>query len=163
MAHDDVVLIAVNDEQALAVGGDVLGLGNDLDAPEDQSGVIAREFVVIARRVDDLRSLARLAQQLLNDVVVSLRPVPAALQAPAVDDVAHEIDRVRIVMAQKVDQQLCLKPARPQVQIREKQSAIAMARDFFRHPISTCFQRSPEGRLAFPPQEKKNQICVAES
>src|SRR3546814_4090253 len=40
------------------------------------------------RRSSDL--LARLAQQLLDHVVVGLRAVPGFLQAPAVDDVADE-------------------------------------------------------------------------
>ena len=56
--------------------------------------IVAQELVVVAGDVDDARALARLAQQLLHDVVVRLRPVPALLQPPAVDDVADEIDRL---------------------------------------------------------------------
>ena len=48
---------------------------------------MAAELVVIARNVDDARTFARRAQDLLDDVVVRLRPVPFATDLPAVDDV----------------------------------------------------------------------------
>ena len=60
---------------------------------------------MIAGHIDDLRALAPLAQELLDDVVMRLRPVPASLQPPAVDDVADQIDLLGLVLAQKVDQQ----------------------------------------------------------
>ena len=108
VAHDDVELVAVDDEHGLAVGGLVQRVVDDFDAAEIEAGVIAREFVVIARHIDDARALARLAQQLLDDVIVRLRPVPAALQPPAVDDVADEIDRVGVVVFEEIEQQFGL-------------------------------------------------------
>ncbi len=86
--------------------------------------VVAREFVVIAGHIDHARALARLAQQLLHDVIMGLRPIPAALQAPAVDDVADEINRVGFVMAQEIQQKVRLHAARAKMQIGEEESAI---------------------------------------
>ncbi len=77
---------------------------------------------MIARQVDDARALARLAQQLLHDVVVVLRPVPARAQLPAVDDIADQIDRVGVVIAQEIEKLLGLAAARAEMHIGNKQS-----------------------------------------
>jgi len=53
--------------------------------------VLTRGFVMIARYVEYLRTLSRLAEDSLDHIVVRLRPVPPALQAPAIDDVADEV------------------------------------------------------------------------
>lgn len=70
--------------------------------------IVAQKLVVVAGNVAKLRTLAGLTQQLLHDVIVELRPVPAGLQLPAVDDVAHQIDRVSLVVAQEVEKLVCL-------------------------------------------------------
>ena len=79
--HDAVEQVAVDHQQAAAVGGGVDRLVADLDAAERMREEVARELVVVAGNEDDLRALARLAQDLLHDVVVRLRPVPARAAA----------------------------------------------------------------------------------
>ena len=76
---------------------------------------------MIARYVDDTRALARLAQKLLHDVVVMLRPVPAGLQLPAVDDVADEVDRVGVMVAEEVEQAIGLAAARAEMNVGNKE------------------------------------------
>ena len=76
-----------------------------------------QELVVIAGDIDDARALAGLAQQLLDDVVVRLRPVPGTAQPPAVDDIADEIDRLGLVMAQEIDQELRLGRLRAEMDV----------------------------------------------
>jgi hypothetical protein len=66
--------------------------------------VAARELVMVARNENHARALAGLAQQLLHDVVVGLRPEPAAAQLPAVDDVADQEQEVALDFAQEVEQ-----------------------------------------------------------
>ena len=100
----------------------------DLDAAEMDAAELAQELVVVARNVDDARALARLAQQLLHHVVVGLRPVPGRAQPPAVDDVADEVDRIRLVLAQEFQHRLRLSPLRAQMQVRDEQAAIAPRR-----------------------------------
>ncbi len=90
-------------EEAASVGGLVKGPFHDFDAAEMGAGIVAQEFVVIAGNVDDAGALAALAQKLLDDVVVLLRPVPAALQAPAIDDIADQVERLGVVIAQEVE------------------------------------------------------------
>ena len=128
MAHDDVELVAVHDEIALSVGCDVYGVAHDLDAAEGQADELARELVVVARHEDHARAMAHLAQQFLDDVVVHLRPVPAGAQPPPVDDVADQKDRVRVVVAQEIQDQMRLAAARAQMHIGQEDRAIALDR-----------------------------------
>ncbi len=133
MAHDDVELVAVRDEIALAVGGGVDGLALDLDAAERQAEELAGEFVMVARDEHHAGPPAHLAQKLLHDVVVRLRPIPARTQPPAVDDVADQVDRVRLDVPQHVENEMRLATARSQMQIREEQRAVAMVPVMFCH------------------------------
>jgi hypothetical protein len=76
VADHHVEQIAMDDQIAAAVGRHMDRLLDHVDAAEMRTVVVAQEFVVIARDVEQLRALARLAQQLLHYVVVRLRPVP---------------------------------------------------------------------------------------
>jgi hypothetical protein len=46
---------------------------------------------VIARHIDDLRAFLRLGEDGAQHVVVFLRPVEGAPQAPEIDDVADQV------------------------------------------------------------------------
>ena len=116
-------MIAVDDQIAAAVGALVHGALAHLDAAEMGAVIVAQELVVIAGHVDDAGALARLAQQLLHDVVVRLRPIPARSQLPAVDDVADEVDRLGVVVAQEVEQELRLAPLRAEMHVGDEQRA----------------------------------------
>src|SRR5437879_4047781 len=114
-------MIAVNDEVAHAVARLMDRAVDHLDAAEMRAEIVAQELVVVAGHVDDARAFARLAQELLHHVVMSLRPVPSRAQLPAVDDVADEIDGVRVVAAQEVEQPLGLAAAGAEMDIREEE------------------------------------------
>ena len=107
----------MGNEIALAVGRDMHGVGHHLDAAEMGAEIIAQEFVVVAGNVDQPLALARLAQQLLDHVVMGLRPVPAGFQLPAVDDVADEIDGVGLEVAQEGEKPLGLARLGPQMYV----------------------------------------------
>lgn len=123
VAHDEVEQIAMDHEQALAVGGLVDDLVDQRDAAELQAGEVPQEIVVIAGDVDQLRALAHLAQQLLDDVVMRLREIPAALQPPAIDDVADQIDLRRVIGAQEFQHEIGLCAARAEMQIGDEDAA----------------------------------------
>jgi hypothetical protein len=120
---DAVVQVTMRDPQLPAVGRHMHGLVHHVDAAEVVRDVFARELVVVARDEDDPRALARLAQQLLHDVVVRLRPVPAAAQLPAVDDVADEVEGLALHVAQEVEQGPGLAAGRAQMQVRDPDGA----------------------------------------
>ncbi len=120
----------MRDEEAPAVGGNVLGLGADVDAAEGKAEEVAHRLVVVAGDVGDARALARLAQHLLHHVVVRLVPVPAALQLPAVDDVADEVEVRAVGVAQEVEEPVRLAARGAEVDVRDEDRAVAQCRRF---------------------------------
>ena len=126
LRHDEIEHVAVHDQIAPAVGGLVHGMLDHLDAAEMRAVIAAQEFVVVAGDVDEPRALARLAQQLLHDVVVRLRPVPGRAQRPAVDDVADEIEGVGVVPAQEVEELVGLAAARAEMHVGDEKRAISL-------------------------------------
>ena len=92
---------------------------------------------MIARHIDDLGALARLAQHLLHEVVVRLRPVPVRLQRPAVDDVSDEIDRVGVVAAEEIQQSVGLRAASSEMDIGDEQGTKAPFGAFFTQGVTT--------------------------
>jgi hypothetical protein len=117
--------IAMGDPQPAAVGGFMDPVLRHLDAAEVVLQVLAGEFIVVAGDEDHARALACLAQQLLHHVVVGLRPVPAAPQLPAIDDVAHQEQLLAVHAAQKVQQRLRLAARRAEVDVGNPHAAKA--------------------------------------
>jgi hypothetical protein len=70
-------------------------------AAEAQVQEVPEVLVVIAGNVDELGSLAGLAQQLLDHVVVELVPVPRLAQRPVVDEVADDVELVGLGLRRK--------------------------------------------------------------
>ena len=97
---------------------------------------------MIAGDVDDLGALARLAQHLLHEVVMRLRPVPARLQRPAVDDIADQIDGVCVVSFEEVQQAVGLRAAGSEMHVGDKQGAKTPVRAVFAYRV-TSHTRAP--------------------
>ena len=89
----------------------------DLDTAEMGAAIISQGGIVIARDIDDLRSLARLAQQLLHNVIMRLRPVPVALEPPAIKNISNEIDLVGFAIFEEFKQLFGFAAARPQMNV----------------------------------------------
>ena len=51
--HEAVELVAVNDQQLAAVGGQVDRLGQDFDPAKVEADIVAESFVVTAGDIDD--------------------------------------------------------------------------------------------------------------
>ncbi len=98
-------------------------LGADVDSAEGQAEELPHRLVVVAGDVSDARALARLAQDLLDHVVVVLVPEPAALQLPAVDDVAYEIQVAAVGVAQEIEQARGLAARRTKVDVGNEDGA----------------------------------------
>src|SRR5258708_3166536 len=82
---------------------------------------------MVTGNIDDARSLARLAQQLLHDVVMTLRPIPGFSQTPAVDDVTNKVEDLGLVVAQEVDEEIGLATARAEMNVRYPDRTITPA------------------------------------
>ena len=94
-------------------------------AAEPAAGKIPEILVMIAGDIDHPGALARLAQQFLDDVIVQLVPLPVFLQRPVVDDVADQVQRVRLGDTQEIQQQFRLRPPCAQVKIGNPDGAVA--------------------------------------
>jgi hypothetical protein len=114
---DAVELVAVADQQTLAVGRRVDDLALDGNAAEHQAHVAAQRFVVVPWNVDDLGAVAGLAHDCLHHATLALVPVGRFAQPPAVDHVADQVEPLAAGRAEEVEQELGLAPARAQVQV----------------------------------------------
>ena len=99
----------------------------DLDAAEMHARVVAQSFVVIAGNENEASALAYLAHQLLEYVVVRLRPMGTAPDLPEIDDVTDEIDDVGVAVPEEVEQPLGLCRPRAEVYVRDEQRSHAQS------------------------------------
>jgi len=114
----------VHDDIALAVGRFVNGLQLDLDAAKALPRILTQSVVVVAGNEYDARALAHLAEDLLQDIIVGLGPDRAAANTPEVDDVADKVDRIGVMLTQKIEQQLRITGRCAEMDVRYKQRSI---------------------------------------
>src|SRR5215467_1055106 len=143
LGHYEVEMIAMDDQVAAAVGAIMDEALCNLDAAEMGAVVLTQKLVVIARHVDHAGAFARLTQQLLDDIVMSLGPIPSRSQAPTVDDVADQVDGIGVVMAQKVEKKVRLAPACAKMDVRNEEGA-KVPQATFSHAVHLMFAESPQ-------------------
>src|SRR5690606_36803181 len=119
-----VEAVPVHDPEFAIVRRDMDCFVEHFDAAEEVPHEAPRELVVVAGDEDDPGPLARLAQQLLDHVIVRLGPVPLASQLPAVDDVADQVQVLAGGKAEEVQQGFGLATRRAQVQVRDPDAAV---------------------------------------
>ena len=107
-----------------AVGGFVDHLAFDANAAHRHAEIIAGAFIVVAGNEDHLGAALGPAQNLLHQVGMRRRPVPAALQAPAIDDVADEIEGFEFHTAEKSKKGLGLASPRAQMNVGNPERSI---------------------------------------
>ena len=105
MDHHSVEGIAVDHQQAAAIGGDVHRLVDQFDPAESQPGIVAQHLVVVAGNEHHPGAAMRHLEDAAQHLVVGIGPEPALFQPPAVDDVAHQIERLALDRAQEIGQQ----------------------------------------------------------
>ena len=98
-----VELMPVNDEVTFAIRRGVNHALHQFHGAETHADKFFQKFVVIAVDQSDLRVLAILAQQFLDQNIVFLRPKPFATQLPAVDEIADDIEVLAFRIAQKIE------------------------------------------------------------
>lgn len=137
VVHHAVEEIAVSDPEPSAIGSDVDGILDHVDVTEGETYELSQQLIVIAGNVDDARALAREAQELLDDVVMRLGPVPAVAQLPAVEDVADQIERVGPVRSQEIEEIVSLATWRTEVDVRYPDRPVMMALVALGHQLSS--------------------------
>ena len=121
--HHRIIFIAVAHQQAAAIGGGVDGLQRDLHPAKGEAGIGAQHLVVIAGDIDDARALGRQLEHAAHHIIVALRPVPAALQLPAIDDVPHQIEGVGLDGLEEIEQQIGIAARRAEVDVGNPHAA----------------------------------------
>ena len=121
---DGVELVAVDDQEAAAVGGLVDRLAEDGDPAEPVADEITKALVMIPRHQDDAGALAGLAQDLLDDVVVRLVPVPGLAHPPDVENVADQVQVVGLGVPQEVQEKVGLAAAGAQMDVGNPDGAV---------------------------------------
>ena len=124
---DNVVeLVAMENEIAEAGGTSINRLAHHSDMTKPVPGEIAEILVVVSGNENHFRTLARLAHDFLDHVVVQLVPIPFLAQRPAVDNVAHEIEPFALGFAQEIKQRRGLGAARAEMEIRDKNRPVVV-------------------------------------
>jgi hypothetical protein len=123
VAGDLVELVAMDQQEAPAIGGDMLDLVDQLDVAEGDAGVLAQRLVMVAGHEHHPAALARPPKHLLDHGVLGRRPVDAALHGPEIDDIPHQVEVVRLVVAQEVEQAVGLASAGTQMHIGDEDGA----------------------------------------
>ena len=130
IARDLVELVAVDQQIAPSVGGDMHVIALDPDVAERGADVLARGLIVIAGHEHDVHALARVTQDLLHQRVLRGRPVhAAAAHRPEIDDVAEQKQVLGLVGFEKLEQPLRLAGARPQVHVGDEDRPHALRGD----------------------------------
>lgn len=86
-----------------------------------------QKLVVVAGNINDFCSLAAFAEELLNDVVVLLRPVDAAPQRPDVNQIPDQVECVELRIAQELEQGGGLASPRAEVNVGNPAGAVSRA------------------------------------
>ncbi len=86
-----------------------------------------QKLVVVAGNINDFCSLAAFAEELLNDVVVLLRPVDAAPQRPDVNQIPDQVKSIELRIAQEFEQGGGLASPRAEVNVGNPAGAVSRA------------------------------------
>ena len=100
--------------------------------------------------IDQARAFPRLAKQLLDHVIVRLRPVPGAPELPTVNDIADQINHVSLMISQEVEYSVSLAAPGPKMQIGQKQCAILTCCLTFHHNPIVHFAPAMHAKWQIP-------------
>ena len=82
------------------------------------------QLIVISRNINYASTLASLAQDFLDYVVMLLRPIDSPAQRPDIDQITHNVERLEVVLAKKIEQGCGIAAARAQMRIGDPAGAI---------------------------------------
>src|SRR5207248_7048712 len=81
-------------------------------------------LIVISRNINYASTLASLAQDFLDYVVMLLRPIDSPVQRPDIDQITHNIERLEVVLAKKIEQCCGIAAARAQMHVGDPAGAV---------------------------------------
>jgi hypothetical protein len=112
-------------KQPAAVRSEVNGVPLERHAPVVALKAV-QEIVVVSDDIDDLCAFSPFAQQLLNHVIVFLRPIDRPPQRPYVDQVPDDIERFELRLTQESQEGRRLAPSRPQMHVGNPTGSVVL-------------------------------------
>ena len=82
------------------------------------------QLIVISRNINYASTLAGLAQNFLDDVVMFLRPINSTAERPDIDKIAHNIERLEIILAKKIEQCCGVAATSAQMRVGDENAAV---------------------------------------
>jgi hypothetical protein len=119
-------------QQLAAIRCYMHGLQFHLNAAKIQTRIGPQRFIMIARNINHPGAMLGFFEYPANHIIMARMPIPRAFQAPAVDDVADQIECIAIGMLEKIHQHVRIAAGRTQMNVRNPDRAI---RRFARHDI----------------------------
>lgn len=126
-----IKLMSVNHQVVPAVGRGVHHALHQPDASKSNPKKLLEKFIVIAADECHLRVLSILPQQLLDQHIIFIGPIPLAPQLPAIYEIAHNVQVVAVGVPQEFEKLANLRMPRPKVDIRNPDCPIVR---YFVHP-----------------------------
>src|SRR5258706_8896422 len=121
MPDDHVEAIAMEDEVALPVRGRMERPFDNFNTVKIDAVVAAKDLVMIARDVDDSPTGPRFTDQVLNNGVVSRRPV-GSKRSPVVEYIPHQVYDICFMAPQEIEKTVRTAPLRAKMCVGEKQA-----------------------------------------
>ncbi len=72
---------------------------------------------MVSRDVNHARAFAGFAQDLLDDIVVLLRPIEATPQLPEIDQIADDVERLHLIVTEEIEKGGGIAAARAEMEI----------------------------------------------
>tara|TARA_R110002153_G_scaffold217484_2_gene369957 strand:- start:3225 stop:3620 length:396 start_codon:yes stop_codon:yes gene_type:complete len=120
----------------------------------------AQKLVVIARDIDNTGALSGLPEQLLNNIIAILGPIPASFQPPAIHNVTNQNNRFGFMVAQEIDEKFRFRSFRSQVHIGyEKRFEPPHIRHLQHHPCRLKLSFGWIIRLMSQSNDNRALIC----
>ena len=139
--HQPVKHIAVNNQIAFAVLANMhFAIGNlDFAEIDLEFQKAAQKFVMISGDISHIAPALARRQYAADDISVRLRPEPFLLEPPAINDIPDQIERLGIVVFEKITERVGLTALGAEMDIGNKHRPIIR----FRKSLFRSFARRP--------------------
>eukprot|EP00998_Keelungia_sp_KM082_P004144 NODE_1521_length_1309_cov_1.384941_g1508_i0.p2 GENE.NODE_1521_length_1309_cov_1.384941_g1508_i0~~NODE_1521_length_1309_cov_1.384941_g1508_i0.p2 ORF type:complete len:242 (+),score=34.14 NODE_1521_length_1309_cov_1.384941_g1508_i0:353-1078(+) len=112
-----VKFIAMNDQQAFAIGCFVDIVHFDIDMPKGHIDKFTGKFIMVSGDKDDFGAIFCLIHDCRDNSMVTFRPIPAFLEPPAVNNVTDQIIGICCYFIEEIQKKICLTSTCPQMDV----------------------------------------------
>lgn len=95
------------------------GVMEDGNTSESVICKVPKILVVVSGDVDYPRSFAGFSKDFLNNVIMSLFPIPRLAKPPEIDDIADQVEVIRFRLPKKIQQHVGIAASGSEVNVRD--------------------------------------------